>query len=548
VTDAIMEESLLKKPTRRERINSDHRQLDHQKRYRDATVQLKRLYTDKTKQRARGIDYMIGVENRGQPFEAFYEKYRAITEKHNQLQRRQNQVSAPKEPVQIAGGPDQKQAKNQAEHSMGEIAAQLGTLHYEFEEMADKRQILDKGKDDPTNARAFKYTLMETSKIQFSHEEDYGKYLNLHKNHLEFLNIKGIQKSITYAEYAGVFANLEDIPIKIKGHPSYKKYLDGLLEYLSDYLFKVNPLHDQKLQEAKLKVDFEDEWQRGSFRGWAKAKGAMKSGAHLPLDDVESADDLKALGLERLKSALQALGLKCGGTLDQRAERLFSVKGLTPDQIPAKIKVKGAGKQENSEAYTEREREVAWREAKLYNLVVFLTDYKDDTVENIQRKMARTTDELMEEDDDESDEEIEKVDDTIVNYNPNEEEIIYNPKNLPLDWDGKPIPYWLYKLHGLNISYPCEICGGHKYKGLKPFQKHFAEWRHAHGMRCLGIPNTAHFVGVTQIKEAQQLWAKLKAEKTAERFNPETEEEFEDNLGNVLNKKTFDDLRRQGLC
>ena len=35
-----------------------------------------------------------------------------------------------------------------------------------------------------------------------------------------------------------------------------------------------------------------------------------------------------------------------------------------------------------------------------------------------------------------------------------EEEVdapIYNPKNLPLGWDGKPIPYWLYKLHGLGI-------------------------------------------------------------------------------------------------
>jgi splicing factor 3A subunit 3 len=32
---------------------------------------------------------------------------------------------------------------------------------------------------------------------------------------------------------------------------------------------------------------------------------------------------------------------------------------------------------------------------------------------------------------------------------------IYNPKNLPLGWDGKPIPYWLYKLHGLGIEYKC---------------------------------------------------------------------------------------------
>lgn len=28
------------------------------------------------------------------------------------------------------------------------------------------------------------------------------------------------------------------------------------------------------------------------------------------------------------------------------------------------------------------------------------------------------------------------------------------------------------------------------------------EWRHAHGMRCLGIPNTAHFANVTLIEDA----------------------------------------------
>lgn len=40
---------------------------------------------------------------------------------------------------------------------------------------------------------------------------------------------------------------------------------------------------------------------------------------------------------------------------------------------------------------------------------------------------------------------------------------VYNPKNLPLGWDGKPIPYWLYKLHGLNLEFKCEICGGVSY-------------------------------------------------------------------------------------
>lgn len=134
----------------------------------------------------------------------------------------------------------------------------------------------------------------------------------------------------------------------------------------------------------------------------------------------------------------------------------------------------------------------------------------------------------------------------------------------------QPIPYWLYKLHGLNISYNCEICGNYTYKGPKAFQRHFAEWRHAHGMRCLGIPNTAHFANVTRIEDAisrkinyfvpsilyfriktycvlKIVWNKLRGQKTSERFIADHEEEYEDSMGNVIPKKTYEDLRRQGL-
>ena len=68
---------------------------------------------------------------------------------------------------------------------------------------------------------------------------------------------------------------------------------------------------------------------------------------------------------------------------------------------------------------------------------------------------ARTDAEREESDDEEVVEEVEEEE---------EDDIPYNPKNLPLGWDGKPIPYWLYKLHGLNISYTCEICGNYTYK------------------------------------------------------------------------------------
>lgn len=124
---------------------------------------------------------------------------------------------------------------------------------------------------------------------------------------------------------------------------------------------------------------------------------------------------------------------------------------------------------------------------------------------------------------------------------------IYNPRNVPLGWDGKPIPYWLYKLHGLGEEFKCEICGNQSYWGRRAFDKHFQEWKHAHGMRCLGIPNTKHFHDITLIEDALTLYKKIKDTINRDQFNVETEEEFEDTQGNILNRRTYEDLARQGL-
>ena len=74
------------------------------------------------------------------------------------------------------------------------------------------------------------------------------------------------------------------------------------------------------------------------------------------LDKFESVEELEAVGPHLLKAVLQKLGLKCGGTLSERAHRLYSVKGLTLDQIDpslfagktnGKKKSKGKGKSTN---------------------------------------------------------------------------------------------------------------------------------------------------------------------------------------------------------
>jgi splicing factor 3A subunit 3 len=195
-----------------------------------------------------------------------------------------------------------------------------------------------------------------------------------------------------------------------------------------------------------------------------------------------------------------ALGLKCGGTLEERAQRLFTTKDQK--QIDQSLFAKKSGVNvplsKNSSSITKeqfRQKEIAQMEAQIYALSELVKEQRLATKENVQRKQARGDGERNDSDVEASDSESEDEDDDA-------DDVPYNPKNLPLGWDGKPIPYWLYKLHGLNINYKCEICGNYTYKGPKAFQRHFSEWRHAHGMRCLGIPNTAHFANVTQIEDA----------------------------------------------
>ncbi|KPP63147.1 protein SDE2-like [Scleropages formosus] len=60
----------------------------------------------------------------------------------------------------------------------------------------------------------------------------------------------------------------------------------------------------------------------------------------LDLEAFNSSTELEALGLEKLKAELTRLGMKCGGTLQERAARLFSVRGLSRDEIDPSLLAK----------------------------------------------------------------------------------------------------------------------------------------------------------------------------------------------------------------
>lgn len=480
--DAMVQERLLNKTSYRDTINSEHRSKAMLDRYNECTNALREIYEDKDGERKAEVQALSGPNE----FQEFYSRLKQIKDFHR---RHPGEISVP--------------------------------MSVEFDEL---RKLRENPPED-------------SAMVQFSDEEGYGKFLDLHECYDKYVNIKGVER-LDYIGYIQAFEKLADIPKERKG-ADYRAYLTTLYEYLYSFVSRTRPLFDLEGEMAEAVKDLDGRLERGECPGWAREQqGAMAhTGAHLDLSAFDSAEELASLGLDRLKSALMALGLKCGGTLQERAERLFLTKGKHLGELPADLFAKNkpgkGGKKDDG-----KQKELAALELQVHRLSELLSEVRSDTVENVERKQARTDQEREESEGEMSEEEADEDED---------DDIPYNPKNLPLGWDGKPIPYWLYKLHGLNISYNCEICGNFTYKGPKAFQRHFAEWRHAHGMRCLGIPNTAHFANVTQIEDAMALWEKLKVQKFEEAWKPEQEEEFEDSKGNVVNRKTFEDLKRQGL-
>jgi hypothetical protein len=59
----------------------------------------------------------------------------------------------------------------------------------------------------------------------------------------------------------------------------------------------------------------------------AVAAAAVAAVASVDVNRYNSAEDLQSAGMDILKAELQRLGLKCSGTVEMRAERLFLTKG-----------------------------------------------------------------------------------------------------------------------------------------------------------------------------------------------------------------------------
>ncbi|GKY99256.1 hypothetical protein MPSEU_000880900 [Mayamaea pseudoterrestris] len=362
---------------------------------------------------------------------------------------------------------------------------------------------------------------------------------------------------------------------KLQHRRKYSRLLTRLQAYLRDFLQRTIPLFNlAKCLEAAIEA-FEATWRKtGGAKGWQEKSaeanmlvdaadrvdvGATVKDTTQRLVDLSKFDTAEQLvdqvDADMTKAELARLGLKCGGTPLDRAKRLLMTKNTPLKDLPAKLFVKKLGRTASDITIADtivtldRRVDIARQEAIVAALLDQLAPTLDATIRRAERRLTQT----LEEQDKEVEEELFGNDFGRPKIaggdddDDSEDGPIYNPKNVPLDFDGKPIPYWLFKLHGLNHYYPCEICGGETYRGRRNFELHFADAKHSLGMRSLGIPNTKHFHGVTTIQDAQELWTALQMKLQHEQFDNGYEEEYEDSNGNILSRATYEDLARQGL-
>ena len=342
----------------------------------------------------------------------------------------------------------------------------------------------------------------------FSGEERYGRALDLHVFHSRYLNLT--EEKVTYRAFLDSVSRFNDIDASVKGSKRYAKYVYDLRDYLIDFKRRALPL-------TRLNVDKVEENFEASLRSGEDA---------VDLGTYADAAALEALGSDRLGRALRSRGLKCGGSLSQRAARLFSVKGVARGDYPKKLLAKKST--------------VALAEYTIQHLLA--NDLCDCLHAAKELQVKKQTQTYKERQADLLEEDRGDVAESDLDVDSDDDPEIYNPLNVPLGWDGKPIPLWLYKLHGLGTEYKCEICGNFSYWGRRSYDFHFREWRHEHGMKCLGIPNTKHFHDIVKIADAQKLYAKLKRE-----LGGNFSEEVEDAEGNVMTKQVYNDLAKQGL-
>jgi splicing factor 3A subunit 3 len=251
-----------------------------------------------------------------------------------------------------------------------------------------------------------------------------------------------------------------------------------LNSYLQDFLRRTHPLDIGTVEAALKPVEegFEKEWKEGKVEGWQrKAAGTTTSQTNGDAAATEEGIWCAACKSTGCWPDPELIHYDLGQK--QYAKKTVYDAHLTSKKhIKAAEKLSASGEAAASQPAkppanatthhaTTSKAHAAALLTRLTETLLLLPPVPaliNDTKQNIERKSALTAREREQE----VEEAMEETQLVTEEVEPEEDDgRIYNPLKLPLGWDGKPIPYWLYKLHGLGVEYKCEICSDYVYMG-----------------------------------------------------------------------------------
>ncbi|KAF2198810.1 splicing factor 3a [Delitschia confertaspora ATCC 74209] len=375
----------------------------------------------------------------------------------------------------------------------------------------------------------------------FTGEEGFGRFFDLTMLHECYLNLPDVRNArrVTYLQYLDMFDIFTPPQCVIKRAKKmtelYYKYLVMLEDYLESFMRRTKPLENLEKIFAQFDKEFEEAWEKEEVAGWETKKANDTDTTMSGTSDTLFCDACqKGFANENVYEN------HLTGKKHKKAAQALKEGDIAPATN---------GASHANDIHRMKERAVAAREFRIKKLASAMQTQRSDTKVNVERKQGMTEKERQQEL-----ELLYSESSTLApaaQDNKEEEEgddKIYNPLKLPLAWDGKPIPYWLYKLHGLGVEFNCEICGNFVYMGRRAFDKHFTEPKHVRGLRSLGITNTTLFREITKINEAMELWEKIQKDKLLEKKDEEEVVEMEDSNGFKMPEKVYWDLVRQGVA
>ncbi len=371
----------------------------------------------------------------------------------------------------------------------------------------------------------------------FSGEEAYGRFFDLHSCHESYLNLPNA-KRLSYMQYLEVFDNLQPgyggVKRADKLTDQYVKYLGDLMGYLESFMRRTRALENIDEVLDGWQREFETAWEKDEVEGWQKDKAAKAKAAERALSTAE------AVWCEACEKEFKNQNVYKG--------HLNGRKHIKAAELLEGAEDSGAAGTQTTSAQRLKERAVAEREFRVKKLTGAMSIEKEDTRVNVERRQGMTERERAQEL-----ENLYNMTAGTQNREAEEEEEedgddkLYNPLKLPLAWDGKPIPFWLYRLHGLGQEFPCEICGNFVYRGRRAFDKHFNETNHITNLKRLGITDTYLFRDITAIEQAVKLWDKIQRDQNKGQIDDGAVVQMEDAEGNVMPEKVYLDLQKQGL-